>query len=398
MMAVAAAQKSREMFAIKKSYSIENGYPARRRSLVDDARFESIVVKQTKQSVLEEARNRANADDVFTGMPQYLQQKTPEYEYVEEKPKILEAKSSEPRIEPIAEKPKPQPEPQREEPEPERVQPQPEPIEVPEPEPVALPPSQDQPSSSNGNDQGLTEEEVILERAASESKEAENVVQTAALVLRMREGMGSLARILKTIEVFKGTVVHLETRASKMEGIQFDVLVKVDMSRRDLLSLIRTLRQSSSLGGINLLTENNVSVKGPWFPTHAKELDNCNHLMTKYEPDLDMNHPGFSDQVYRQRRKDIAEIAFKYKFGDPIPIIDYTEVEYSTWGAVFNTVIELMPKHFCQEYKDVFAKLQAEGIFTPDRIPQLEEMSNFLKSKSSEMTKMGIMNHESLLL
>lgn len=38
----------------------QNGYPARRRSLVDDARFESIVVKQTKQSVLEEARNRAD--------------------------------------------------------------------------------------------------------------------------------------------------------------------------------------------------------------------------------------------------------------------------------------------------------------------------------------------------
>jgi len=59
-MAVAAAQKSREMFAINKSYSIENGYPARRRSLVDDARFETIVVKQTKQSVLEEARQLAN--------------------------------------------------------------------------------------------------------------------------------------------------------------------------------------------------------------------------------------------------------------------------------------------------------------------------------------------------
>lgn len=129
----------------------------------------------------------------------------------------------------------------------------------------------------------------------------------------MKEGMASLARILKTIEVFKGTVVHLETRASKMEGIQFDVLVKVEMSRRDLLNLMRNLRQSSFLGGVSLLTENNVSVKGPWFPTHASDLDNCNHLMTKYEPDLDMNHPGFSDQVYRQRRKDIAEIAFKYK-------------------------------------------------------------------------------------
>ena len=39
---------------------LQNGYPARRRSLVDDARFETLVVKQTKQCVLEEARQRSN--------------------------------------------------------------------------------------------------------------------------------------------------------------------------------------------------------------------------------------------------------------------------------------------------------------------------------------------------
>ncbi|VEN57648.1 unnamed protein product, partial [Callosobruchus maculatus] len=59
MAAVATAQKESEMFS-KKSYGIENGYPARRRSLVDDARFETLVVKQTKQTVLDEARQRAN--------------------------------------------------------------------------------------------------------------------------------------------------------------------------------------------------------------------------------------------------------------------------------------------------------------------------------------------------
>lgn len=44
----------------KFSFPFQNGYPARRRSLVDDARFETLVVKQTKQTVLDEARQRAN--------------------------------------------------------------------------------------------------------------------------------------------------------------------------------------------------------------------------------------------------------------------------------------------------------------------------------------------------
>lgn len=47
-------------FLFSSILSWQNGYPSRRRSLVDDARFETIVVKQTKQSVLEEAREKAN--------------------------------------------------------------------------------------------------------------------------------------------------------------------------------------------------------------------------------------------------------------------------------------------------------------------------------------------------
>lgn len=43
-------------------FQLQNGYPSRRRSLVDDARFETIMVKQTKQSVLEEAREKANGN------------------------------------------------------------------------------------------------------------------------------------------------------------------------------------------------------------------------------------------------------------------------------------------------------------------------------------------------
>lgn len=361
MMAVAAAQKNRELFAIKKSYSIENGYPSRRRSLVDDARFETLVVKQTKQSVLEEARSKANDQTLEECI---LQAKG---EHVPQEPKI--EFQNDQGVENT---------------------------EIPD-EVDDAPVFEDNESygqesthengeqgsdNINSNDAGLTEDEIVLANAASESPEAENALQTAALVVRLKDGMSSLGRILKAIENYHGSISHLESRQSREEGVQHDVLIKLEMTRANLLQLIRSLRQSSSFASINLLAENNISVKAPWFPKHASELDNCNHLMTKYEPELDMNHPGFSDKVYRQRRKEIAEIAFAYKFNDPIPFIPYTDVENKTWRSVFRTVLDLMPKHACAEYRAVFKKLQDEKIFVEDRIPQLEDMSAFLKKNT----------------
>ncbi|XP_008182999.1 tyrosine 3-monooxygenase [Acyrthosiphon pisum] len=350
-MAVAAAQKSREMFAINKSYSIENGYPARRRSLVDDARFETIVVKQTKHSVLEEARQLANDASLATDAAvahfasqlqrQHLDQINDQYD-----DQVFESEGKS--------------------------------IEHDHENDVESSESSE-PSSDNDSDAGLTEEEVLLEKAASQDKDAEMAVQRATLVLRLREGINSLARVLKVIENGKGNVVHLESRPSKEQGVQFDILAKVDMTRKDLLALMKTLRQSSTLASITILAEDNINVKNPWFPRHARDLDNCNHLMTKYEPELDMNHPGFSDKVYRSRRKEIANIAFEYKFGDLIPVIEYTADEVSTWTAVFNNVLDLMPKHFCMEYRDAFKMLQDDNIFTADKIPQLKDMNEFLK-------------------
>lgn len=55
---------------------------------------------------------------------------------------------------------------------------------------------------------------------------------------------------------------HLETRESKAPGFGLDVLVKVSMSRQALLLLLRSLRQSSALGGVTLMADNSVSIKG----------------------------------------------------------------------------------------------------------------------------------------
>lgn len=154
---------------------------------------------------------------------------------------------------------------------------------------------------------------MILQNAVSQSEAAANEIIKAALVVRLRDGMSALGRILKAVETFKGTVMHLESRQSHESGVQFDVLIKIEMARSALLQLCRSLRQSAAFGGVSLFSENSVNVKAPWFPKHASELDDCNHLMTKYEPDLDMNHPGFADKEYRSRRKHIAEVAFGFK-------------------------------------------------------------------------------------
>lgn len=133
------------------------------------------------------------------------------------------------------------------------------------------------------------------------------------MILRLRDGMSSLSRVLKAVEKYQGSVAHLETRPNNKEQGQLDALVKVDMTRSTLLQLIKMLRQSYTLESVTLIGDDNITSKTPWFPRHASDLDNCNHLMTKYEPDLDMNHPGFADKEYRARRKVIAEVAFSYK-------------------------------------------------------------------------------------
>jgi tyrosine 3-monooxygenase len=96
------------------------------------------------------------------------------------------------------------------------------------------------------------------------------------------------------------------------------------VGKEKILSMMKRLRHGGSVLSARVVAGRRADVKGIWFPLHVSDLDRCNHLNMKLEPELDMTHPGWADQEYRSRRKVIADISFNYKYGEKIPRVEYT--------------------------------------------------------------------------
>lgn len=81
-------------------------------------------------------------------------------------------------------------------------------------------------------------------------------------------------------------------------------------------------------------------------------------------------------------RKYFADIAFNYKHGEKLPHVEYTQEEINTWGIVFKKLTELYKTNACREHNHVFPLLIQNCHYREDNIPQLEDVSNFLRGKS----------------
>jgi phenylalanine-4-hydroxylase len=120
----------------------------------------------------------------------------------------------------------------------------------------------------------------------------------------------------------------------------------------------------------------------PWFPRKLSDLDQFSQSTLDAGDQLQSDHPGFTDPIYRARRTEIAQIARSYKSGQAIPRIDYTEVEINTWEKVWNKLTSLYPTLACKEHNDALQQLIDAGLYGPRTIPQLEDISNFTKART----------------
>jgi len=94
--------------------------------------------------------------------------------------------------------------------------------------------------------------------------------------------------------------------------------------------------------------------------------------------ELESDHPGFHDLEYRKRRDEIARLAMDQQAGDPIPRVEYTAVENSTWSAVHEGLSSLYARLACAEFNEVFAALQ----YPTDRVPQIADVDAFLQRRT----------------
>jgi monomeric phenylalanine-4-hydroxylase len=94
---------------------------------------------------------------------------------------------------------------------------------------------------------------------------------------------------------------------------------------------------------------------------------------------LDLDHPGASDEEYRKRRDHIANLAKNFRETHKITDVEYTDEEQGVWQIVATRLEELQAKRASEFYLDAKRKL---GI-TTTRIPQLSEMNKRLKELSN---------------
>uniref|UniRef100_A0A674A2S3 Tyrosine hydroxylase 2 n=1 Tax=Salmo trutta TaxID=8032 RepID=A0A674A2S3_SALTR len=198
----------------------------------------------------------------------------------------------------------------------------------------------------------------------------------------LKEEVGALAKALRLFEEKGINLMHIESRPSRLNNQEFEFFISVDTNYSNSLDEVIDGLRTEISGHVHELSRNKQKDTVPWFPRKIRDLDKCNLLITKYDPDMDQDHPGFSDPEYRKRRCFIAELAANYRQGEPLPRVEYTPEEVATWREVYRTLRTIYPDLACRQFLGGLQQLERECGYGEDSIPQLREVSAFLKEKT----------------
>ncbi|KAJ3147529.1 hypothetical protein HDU89_005352 [Geranomyces variabilis] len=217
---------------------------------------------------------------------------------------------------------------------------------------------------------------------------------------KIHDKIGALTSVLDELHKLNISLTSIESRPAAPGVYQFylDFHAKdeaqIQSVCEELKDVVQDLSAVSS-GNVDLVSAQNA----PWFPRKKSDMDTFAEKVMEYGDELDADHPGFTDPVYRERRAEITRIAKTYKYGQELPRIKYTDKEIQTWGIVYNKLTKMYKTHACREHQYVLPLLEHNCAYAPDNIPQIEDVSRFMKESTGWTLRpvMGLLSSRDFL-
>lgn len=219
---------------------------------------------------------------------------------------------------------------------------------------------------------------------ASNLKGKKPTEKTSVSVVMDRTKCGALLEIL---QVFKNEDLNLEYIASREMPLnaEYDKITMYfdwglhesnEKSKRAIEFLKKTQYHMQVLGSYRI----------PAFACNEYELDNLEQKTLaageELQDDPENPHPGFHDEVYKARRREICKIGQSFRTGSQVPFMEYTQQENDTWKVIWDNLINLYPTHASRTCNENMQLLIERAGFSRHAIPQIRDINNFLRPRT----------------
>lgn len=203
---------------------------------------------------------------------------------------------------------------------------------------------------------------------------------TCSITLRVKDKAGILSEVLAKFKSHNLNLTSINSTTTKDPAADYEFTIQFNTPEKFDLNLLKNELESEDYVKYFKLASSLADQHGQWFPKHIRDLDTFAEKVLSFGMELDADHPGFKDPLYRKRRSEITDMAKTYRTGMPLPHVNYTADELKTWSIVYTKLTELFPTHACFEHQQVFPLLVRHCGYGPTNIPQIQDISVFLKS------------------
>lgn len=134
-----------------------------------------------------------------------------------------------------------------------------------------------------------------------EGTDAQEAKNTCLIFSLKNDETGALAKCLKIFNDNHVNLIQFESRSStRQPGYEF--FVECDSHGGSLGSVIEELIEYCAYFSVISRDYKDNQTTVPWFPRRIRDLDTFANQILSYGAELDCDHPGFTDKVYRKRR------------------------------------------------------------------------------------------------